>query len=104
MFLAFFFFSPGYEACGILVLLPQPGIEPAPPAVKALSLKHYQESPWSYFLVWSYMFSDPAPNLNFTIFNTYSWNDNVSGSDLEFCLLFFSYKVLASTLDYFDPK
>lgn len=40
MFLAFFF-SPGHEACGILVLLPQPGIELAPPAVEVKSLNHW---------------------------------------------------------------
>ena len=35
----FFFFWPLCEACGILV--PQPGIEPAPPAVAAQSLNHW---------------------------------------------------------------
>ena len=32
----FFFFGSSYTACGILV--PQPGIEPNPPAVEAQSL------------------------------------------------------------------
>ena len=35
----FFFFGPHYEACGILVL--QPGMEPAPPAVEARSPNHW---------------------------------------------------------------
>ena len=35
----FFFFFPGCTACGILV--PQPGIEPVPPALEARSLNHW---------------------------------------------------------------
>ena len=35
----FFFFWPHHAACGILV--PQPGIEPVPPAVEAQSLNHW---------------------------------------------------------------
>ena len=35
----FFFFWPRRAACGILV--PQPGIKPAPPAVEAQSLNHW---------------------------------------------------------------
>ena len=37
--LSFFFFWPYWEACGILV--PWPGIEPGPSAVKAQSPKHW---------------------------------------------------------------
>ena len=35
----FFFFWPYHMACGLLV--PQPGIEPVPPAVEAWSLNHW---------------------------------------------------------------
>ena len=35
----FFFFSPHYMVCGILV--PQPGIEPRSPAFEARSLNHW---------------------------------------------------------------
>ena len=38
-FFLIFIFSPCRVACGILV--PQPGIEPVPPAVKAWSLNHW---------------------------------------------------------------
>ena len=38
----FFFFCPYHEACWILV--PQPGIEPVPPAVEAWSLSHWAAS------------------------------------------------------------
>ena len=33
------FFQPGHAACGVLV--PQPGIEPAPPALEAQSFNHW---------------------------------------------------------------
>ena len=36
--LPYFFFLATRQACGILV--PQPGIEPAPPAVEAWNLNH----------------------------------------------------------------
>ena len=35
----FFFFLPHHMACGILV--PQPGVEPGPSAVRAWSLNHW---------------------------------------------------------------
>ena len=37
--LCLFFFWPCHAACGIL--LPQPGVEPVPPAVEAQSLNHW---------------------------------------------------------------
>ena len=37
--MTFFFFWPRFVACGILV--PRPGIEPAPPALKAQSLNRW---------------------------------------------------------------
>ena len=48
-FLSFFFFC-GSAACGILV--PQTGIEPAPPALEAQSLNHW--TTLAHFLLRSY--------------------------------------------------
>ena len=50
-FLFFFFLLPCQEACGILV--PRPGIEPGPLAVKALSPNQLttREFPWAYLFM-----------------------------------------------------
>ena len=47
----FFFFLPYQAVCGILI--PQPGIEPVPPALGAQSLNHWttRKSPFSLFKV-----------------------------------------------------
>ena len=42
LWLVLFFFLPYHEACWILV--PQPGVEPVPPAVEAWSLSHWTAS------------------------------------------------------------
>ena len=51
-----FWFWSQHEACGILVL--QPGIEPTPPALEALSLDHWtsREVLTVVFKIWSYDF------------------------------------------------
>ena len=48
---SFFCFGSTTRACGVLV--PQPGVKPAPPAVDAHSLNHWtpREGPGSFFLV-----------------------------------------------------
>ena len=46
LLLLFYILAFGQEACGILA--PQPGIEPAPPAleVQSLNLQDFEESPF----------------------------------------------------------
>ena len=37
----YLFIWPRHTACGILLIVPLPGIEPTPPAVEAQSLNHW---------------------------------------------------------------